>query len=165
MNRKRDYISEILDIRARSLKRADRWNHFAKRMDYIVDAFGFLQKSKGSQSERLELLKYISIGTVACLEGYLRSVFRDLVEHGLPFEQNARKFQDVKLDLGIVFDLRQEKISYGEFVAHLLPFNNIEDINKNLSILIGSDFLDDIKNLELELFKGNSPVNQNVRRG
>src|ERR1051325_7934856 len=136
MNRKRDYISEILDIRSGSLKRTDRWNHFNKRMDYIVGAIEFLKSLKGSQSERIELLKYISIGAVACLEGYMRLVFRDLVEHGSPFEQNVRKFQDVKLDLGIIFDLRREKISYGEFVAHLLSFNNLEDINRNLSILI-----------------------------
>ena len=152
MTRKRDYIAEILDTRTRAYKRADRWQQFTRRNEAIIDAEGFLSKGKGNHAARVELLKYISIGTVACVEAYFRMAVRDLIEHGSPFEQNARKLQDIKLELATILDMRREKISHGEFIAHLLPLNNLDDINRHVSVLIGSSFLDDLKDIEIPEF-------------
>jgi len=153
MSRKRDYISEILDTRSRAYKRAGRWQQFVKRNEAIIDAANFLEKGRGDSAAKSELLKYIAIGTVACIEAYFRLAIRDLIEHGSPFEQNVRKLQDVKLELGTILDMRREKITHGELIAHLLSLNNLDDINRHMSVLIGADFLGDLKNVKIPDFE------------
>ena len=153
MSRKRDYIAEILDTRSRAYRRAGRWQQFVKRNEAVIDAANFLKKSRGDSAAKLELLKYLAIGTVACIEAYFRMAIRDLIEHGSPFEQNARKLQDVKLELGTILDMRREKITHGELIAHLLSLNNLEDINRHMSVLIGADFLGEVKSVEIPVYE------------
>src|ERR1041385_4685345 len=112
MSKKRDYIAEILEIKGRSLKRTDRYNQFYKRYDPVVGAHVFL-KFFGTQDPevRSELLKYIPIGTLACLEGYFRMVIRDLIDYGEPYQSNAYRLDDIKVDIGVVLNLGREKVS------------------------------------------------------
>ena len=153
MPRKRDYIAEILDTRSRAYRRAGRWQQFVKRNHAIIAAFNFLEKARGSKTAKLELAKYFSIGNVASIEAYFRLAIRDLIEHGSPFDENARKLQDLKLDIGIVLDMRREKVSHGELIAHLISLNNLEDINRNMSVIIADDFLDAVQKVSIPSFE------------
>jgi hypothetical protein len=150
---KRNYIEEILEIRSRSHKRADRWQQFTKRNVAIIRSLNFLKETKSHASERKELLKYISIGMVACVETYFRMAIRDLIDAGLPFNENLKKLQEIKFDLVTILNIKQGKISPGEMVAHLLPLNNLEDINRNVSLITGKDFLEEIKDIKFEQFQ------------
>jgi hypothetical protein len=152
MATKRDYVREILEIRSRSHKRADRWQQFTKRNVAIIRSTRFLEKMKGFSSERKELLKYISIGMVACIEAYFRMAIRDLIDAGMPFSENARKLQEIKFDLLTILSIKREKIGPGEIVAHLLPLNNLDDINRHFSIIFEKDFLEELKNVKFEQF-------------
>jgi hypothetical protein len=140
ISKKRDYIGEILDKRSRAYRRAGRWQQFVKRNEAIIEAIDFLERGRGDTAAKVELAKYISIGNVASIEAYFRLAIRDLIEHGLPFDQNARKLQDLKLEIGTILDMRREKVSHGELIPHLVPVNNLEDINRHMSVIMARTF-------------------------
>ncbi|MGI8641688.1 MAG: hypothetical protein ACR2MG_17305 [Pyrinomonadaceae bacterium] len=120
-----------------------------KRFDRIEWAFEFLEERTDESLEvRTEILKYISIGMVACLESYYRMVIRDLIDYGSPYNSNAHNLESGRIDLNVVLGLGREKISIGEFISHLIPISSFEDINRNLSIIIDKDFLSELKNVK-----------------
>jgi hypothetical protein len=95
-----------------------------------------------------ELLKYIPIATVACFESFFRSIIKDLIDYGKPYNENATQFnqsRNVKLDFDIILAIQSKNLTIGEFISHILPCNNFDDINSNLSTLIKIDFLESIK--------------------
>jgi hypothetical protein len=83
---------------------------------------------------------------VACFEGYFRLVYADLIDQVPQFQSNAAsRFNDIKFTLQTAISLRHHSVSLGDFIAHLLPTNNLEDINRNVSGITTMDFLDDFK--------------------
>ncbi len=169
---KRDFVSEIL----KKKPTGQRWALVSERLSdiglvsnvaHIVDHFDVIEgieelkgfdwiendyrilreKSNGLGSE---LLRYIPIGLIACIEGYFRMVYADLINHGSPYKENAPKipvFKDTKLSIETAISLEIHAVSIGDFVAHLLTTNNLDDINRNVSTLIGEDFLGKLKTI------------------
>ncbi len=161
---KRAYITEILEVKGRLPPKSERWNLVLNRMkeiEQIGHLVGFLEKVKYIESETLdevfeaapelsklqdfpeityELARSIPVGLIACVEGYFRLVYADLIDQRKPFRENVAKF-DIKFGLEHLVSIEQHSISLGEFVAHFLPCNSIEDINSNMSNITGQDFL------------------------
>ena len=105
-----------------------------------------------------ELLRYFPIGLIACIEGYYSIVIKELIDFGSPFYENISKLKSVQqIDFEIFKAIQQKTISLGDFVAHLLPINNLGDINTHLSILTGKDYLEELKSVydrfEVEVLK------------
>ncbi len=44
--------------------------------------------------------------------------------------------------------IQYRRVTLGEFISHLLPINNLDDINQHLSKIISVDFLDSIKTVD-----------------
>ena len=151
---KRDYISEIAGKRERLLRRGPRSTQFGRRVDALIEIAEFLEHSqRGKVPSKRELVKYLPIGWVACIEGYFRLVYRDLVDHGPPYRDNAASLKDIRIGLDHVVAMQAGRFSLGEFVAHLLPVNGLDDINQSMSILMGLDYLDAIKNVKTDIFE------------
>lgn len=141
---KRNLINEITAIKSRS--EFNSRHDFSSRLNDIEYAFRENLDYNGDFNK--ELLKYIPIATVACFEAFFRSVYKELVDFGKPFSDNVIKFnqsQNVKFDFDIVNAIQTKTVTVGEFISHILPCNNFDDINKNLSVLSGLDFTDEIK--------------------
>jgi uncharacterized protein YecT (DUF1311 family) len=141
---KRNLINEITAIKSRS--EFNSRHDFSSRLNDIEYAFQENLDYNGNFNK--ELLKYIPIATVACFEAFFRSVYKELIDFGKPFSDNVVKFnqaQNVKFDFDIVNAIQTKKVTVGEFISHILPCNNFDDINKNLSILCNLDFVDEIK--------------------
>lgn len=146
---KRNLINEITAIKSRS--------EFNSRHDYnsrLNDIkYAFRENLDYNGDFNKELLKYIPIATVACFEAFFRSVYKELIDFGQPFSDNVVKFnqaQNVKFDFDIVNAIQTKTVTVGEFISHILPCNNFEDINKNLSLLCSIDFIDQIKKTKRE---------------
>jgi hypothetical protein len=146
---KRNLINEITAIKSRS--------EFNSRQDYSSKLndieYAFKENLDYNGDFNKELLKYIPIATVACFEAFFRSVYKELIDFGKPFSENVVKFnqaQNVKFDFDIVNAIQTKTVTVGEFVSHILPCNNFEDINKNLSLLCSIDFTDQIKKFTRE---------------
>jgi len=141
---KRNLINEITAIKSRS--EFNSRHDYSSRLNDIEYAFQENLYYNGDFNK--ELLKYIPIATVACFEAFFRSVYKELIDFGKPFSDNVVKFnqaQNVKFDFDIINAIQTKTVTVGEFISHILPCNNFEDINKNLSLLGGIDFADQIK--------------------
>lgn len=143
--RKRDYVNEIRSIKSRS--------EFNSRYDYgarlyaIESALNEFTDYNGDFNN--ELLKYIPISTVACFEAFFRSAIKEIIDFGKPFSDNVANYnqaKNIKLDFEIVSAIQIKTLTVGELVAHLLPYNNYDDISSNLSILLDKDFTKELKN-------------------
>ncbi|MGN6340543.1 MAG: lysozyme inhibitor LprI family protein [Ginsengibacter sp.] len=144
---KRNLITEITAIKSRSefYSRYD----LSSRLNDIENAFSENLNYNGDFDK--ELLKYIPIATVACFEAFFRSVIKELIDFGKPFSDNAIKFnqsKNVKFDFDIINAIQTKTVSVGEFVSHILPCNNFDDVNSNLSIITGVDFAQELKIFE-----------------
>ena len=141
---KRDLINEIRTVKARS--EYDSRYEITRRLIEIKDAFNESLNNNGFYDK--ELLKYIPIATVACFEAFFRSVTEELIDFGKPYNENVINFnqsKNIKFDFDIINAIQTKRVTIGEFISHVLPFNNFDDINTNLSILTGTKFLDSIK--------------------
>lgn len=145
--RNRDYINEILSVKDRTefYGRTELQSRFFD-IDYALKEH---LDYKGSFNN--EILKYIPIATVACFESYFRTIISELIDNGEPFTNNVLNFnqtKSIKFDFNIVNAIQKEKITVGEFVAHFLSCNNLNDFNSNLSTIIGSDFIKSLKEFQ-----------------
>ena len=143
---KRDYISEIETFKVRSNSHYTRflWNY---RLATLRDSYNTIIDNKADK----ELLKYIPISIVACLESFLKSSIAELIDIGEPYSKNVGKLnqsRDIKFDYDVVNAIQNKKLSVGEFIAHFLPCKRIDDINTNLSVLIGTDLFKEIQGFE-----------------
>ena len=132
--KKRDVIQEIKSIKSRS--------EFNSRYDYnsrLSDIeYALKEFSEYNGNFNVELLKYIPISTVACFEAFFNSTIREIIDFGKPYSDNVAKFnhsKNVKLDFEVVAAIQTKTLTVGEFVAHLLPYNNLEEINTNIKVI------------------------------
>lgn len=146
MAKKRDYIKEILTKKKRLYARADREKQFRQRVIPLVLGFRALKSLKREVEFRDEWLKYGAIGYIACVEGYFKMLFANLIDHGPPYSENIKGFKEINFKVDVIMAIHTKKISLGEFISHLLPIKSVSDINHHMSILIGRDFLDFFNN-------------------
>lgn len=146
----RDYIDEIRARRSRSDHTT--YNDFklteVGNLVQMIEGLEMVPFNKNEiKSVSKEIKKYIPIAIVACYENFFRAICKDLIDHGEPFRSNAKelKKRDIKFNFDIVTAIESETITIGEFISHLLPFNNLADINSNISTLIGNDFLSSLE--------------------
>lgn len=141
---KRNIINEIAAIKLRS--EFNSRHDYSSRLNDIENAFNESLNYNGDYNQ--ELLKYIPIATVACFEAFFRSVYKELIDFGNPFSENAIKFnqsKNVKFDFEIINAIQSKTVTVGEFISHILPCNNFADINTNLSTIANIDFTEQIK--------------------
>jgi hypothetical protein len=131
---KRDLISEI---QAKKLRFPD-YHQASFRLFYLQHGFNEHEKSAPQPSPIHSLFL---IGIVACLEVAIRDAIRKLIDHGSPFINRISQFKDVlRLDVNVGRALHDRKVSFGDWVSHLLPVSNLEQINSHFSILFAADF-------------------------
>ena len=152
MSKKRDYVKEIISRKSRLLKGSSRWEEFSKRDTALIEAFYYLVKeAKPKSAVRNELLRYFPIGAVAILEGYFRLAIRDIIDAGHSYRNNIKNISDIKFNITNILAIYEKKITLGEFISHLLPINSLEDINRNISILINKDFLKELRKVKFKM--------------
>lgn len=141
---KRNLIHEITAIKSRA-EFSSRYD-LNVRLNDIEHAFNEMLNYSGEYDT--ELIKYIPIATVACLEAFFRSSYKELIDFGHPFSNNVTKFnqsRNVKFDFDIVNAIQTKTVTVGEFISHILPCNNFEDIDSNMTTIIGTDFCSELK--------------------
>ena len=156
----RDYTAEILSKRSRLYPGSQRWENVVvhlSSLEHAANLLYFLYERHQEVNEmlekdhyfssfnieyaRAELENYIPVRSIACIEGYFRLVYANLIDFGDPYRKNASKFNRVKFSIEMALSLQENAISIGEFVSHLLPLSSLEDINSTMSQLIDDDFL------------------------
>ena len=145
---KRDIASEILSKKRRTHFRTE---HILFRLDVLEDTLKSIEISKSKYN--YELYKYFPISLVACAEYFFRTTFKELIDYGSPFfdrVEKLNKLQTFKLDLKILQSIQGKEITVGELISHILPLNNLNDIESTMSILINRDFLHELRFFEIK---------------
>jgi hypothetical protein len=144
-------LNEIRSIRHVVDFLADMDNWSLSGLEECVDYDKWIQQSyeKVQHSPRLrqEIVRYIPIGFVACIEGYFRLVCANLIDYGSPYKDNS-----VELRINLT-KFEPQLVSLGEFIGHRLRINRLDDINSHINILTGKNFAEELK-LARKKFKG-----------
>lgn len=152
MSKGRDIIKEISAKRTRLKKGSSRWEQFLLRHEAQWDAFDYIKANiKGNPDFKYELLRYFPIGAIASIEGYFRLLIKDIIDFGEPYLSNVEKIKDIKFTARNVVAIYGKKITLGELISHFISLNNLENINKYLSILLELDFLKELSKFRFEI--------------
>ena len=159
---KRDYFEEITGKRARLRPRARRWQQMSPRLGALFGIMEYLASTKAlPRSVRRELTKYLPIAFVAALEGHIRLVYRDLVDHGEPYVSNCPQLKDSKFIDRHAAGIRAGRASIGELGAHLIRFTGLGDIDDHLFTLMGFGFLHEVGLMPIWIEESRLPVTLN----
>lgn len=151
---KRDLVREAKEKWERLIPRAERLDHVTPRLYALLGAALLLDEENEERWEHNvvvlvghvnELRRLISVGLVACIEGYFRIVYRDLVECSPEIRRRLASFEGLTFDLNAYLGLELQNVKLSEFVAHQLPARSIEQINTTMGVLTGRNFLREVK--------------------
>jgi hypothetical protein len=142
MAKKRDTTSEILAKRDRLYRRRSVEQQITERIKSLQSAFSAIHKT--DKAAREELLRYFPIGLVAVIEFFFRNTVRGFLDEGAAGIGLVRKFVE-KVEIETAFDIERGKITTGDYVAHRIPLNNLDDVNVAMSAILEKDFLGEIK--------------------
>lgn len=121
-------------------------------LKFLRDSLAKEARNHRTESVLRELIKYLPIGTVACMETFFRGAIQQLVGHGEPYAPRAVKLLEnsqAKLDFDIFWAVHQKKFTLGEFVSHVVSLQNLKNINFVASTLLDADFLAALRDVDL----------------
>lgn len=147
MSESRTEIGKIMLEKSRLPEDSDRFGEWFDRNQNIYRAYLHIKNEIDSKKVyRNELLKYIPIGLVACLQGYFKLAIRDIIDDVPLYKKNILKL-DLKNKFKVepILGIFDKKITLGEFVSALLPIRNLEAINAYMSSLLDIKFLDKLR--------------------
>ncbi len=138
---KRDILQEILDRKARM---SERFYPVAVPLPFhrLVSAI------HESDDIADELLVYVPVGIVACVQEFFRSAIAALIDADpdrLVRFAKSLALKDIKLSLDILRGLAGRKFTTGELVAHLTPLNQREHIEDVMTGILNESFTEKLK--------------------
>ncbi len=130
---KRDLIAEIL---AKKLRRQQCSGEAIWRLHDLEMSFSELEKQGHANPATFSL--YL-VGIASCIEVAVRDTICQLIDYGQPYIDRVPDLlkNDIRFNLDIVRALTDRKITFGDFVSHLVSINGVESINDCLNTLLG----------------------------
>lgn len=103
-----------------------------------------------SEEYNKEFLKYIPVVTTAYMETSIRAHIAYLIDFGSPYNTNliAKQkdlFNNLKIDFDVLNRIQGKEYTFGTFVSHIISFSDYAGIESKLSIILGSDFTNNLK--------------------
>lgn len=141
---KRNLTVEIRELKQRGVfDTKNFYNSSFQNIEKLLEAF------KHNQSKEFdEFYKYVPIACVTAIESFFRIAIKSMIDKGGVYFDNLSALiptLSLKIDFEILLSLQKQQFTVGEFISHLLPCNNLNDFNRNLSTIMGNDFLKKIK--------------------
>ena len=82
-------------------------------------------------------IEFVPMRLVTILEVYVREAIRELVDEGEPYFGRAEKLtKGATVDLAFAAHVDREELSIGDFVAHAVPLNSLENIVAAIGALV-----------------------------
>jgi len=139
--KKRDLKEEIKSIQARTSLQG-RYEYYFRLGEIEIVLKQITSKEANKDvfhfAHNRELLRYIPIATVACIQSFFRFAIKELIDSGEPFNKNVANYKGKvpPPDYDIIAAFQLNTLTIGEFVAHSLSYNNYENINSNIGHLL-----------------------------
>ena len=138
-SQKRDVVQEIVNKYSSGELRKESISYRFQTIDKISTEL-YSRSDSGSN----ELCKYIPVAAIACLEWYFRLVYKELIDYGSPYTDNAGKLKDLKFDFQIVKAIQGMTITLGDFIAHMLPLSRVDHVFGHMDTLLGNNFKNEL---------------------
>lgn len=90
---------------------------------------------------------FVPIRLVTELEVFARAWIGQLIDHGLPYAENAQllvRDTNLKFDYAISRALLGQTLTVGDLISHNVSINSVEQIISNFTKIVGHDFLPSI---------------------
>ena len=143
-------INEVLQSRGRRHLRGKRISIVWRRLDPLIEALHAHHRIKGiNAASKSELARYYPVAIVAASEGYFRLVYAQLIDSDPTILERCQQFKDWKIDIRALTAIHGKKTTVGELIAHQLRHSGLDDINHNMSTLLGRDFIGQLKRQQL----------------
>lgn len=143
----KDILEQINNIKKRLLIDSRYESHEAfKQLESLIV---YLKNLKFENKNML--LKYIPISITVIIQSYFRAIIAELINSGTPFISrlnDLKNFKNFKIDFKVLTAIDNKLITLGEFVSYLFNFNNLEEINSCMSILLNNHFLNELRNFD-----------------
>jgi len=131
---KKTIIDEIKEIKERQ--------RFNDASSEISTRLFDLEKALSKIDTNDELLKYFPIALIATIESSCRILIAELIDQNHQCFNNAEKLlKSYKIDFNVIKALYGKEITFGNFIAHVISINNIEQLHDHISTLIEKKFL------------------------
>ena len=139
MTGKRDYVSEIEEIRGRS--GPPDWDNGITKLLFLAT------ETKKIQQEVVEL-GYFPVAAIAAIQSYFRWEIKALIDSGDTRYLDSLRVDDLPLKITheVLVAVHGKRITIGELVAHSVRLNDLEGIDATMGKLLGVGFLDLVKN-------------------
>lgn len=109
-----------------------------------------------------EVLRYFPIALVATIESSFRILIAELIDGNPQYFNNAEKLlKSYKIDFNITKALYGKEITFGNFIAHVISINNLEQINEHIYTLTDKKLL---KELETHCSRWNVEVKKEPKK-
>ncbi|WP_322095145.1 hypothetical protein [Paraburkholderia bannensis] len=134
-----NFEEQLLDIRSRlRIKRRD--TEFYETASRLLTLMVSLEKLGDGADP--ELYKHFPVAAIAALEAHFKAVVSKIVDTGPPYLERGLTLAGDRLRSAsqILPIVHGNKVSAGELIAHVIPFNSVATIENALSSLLGTDF-------------------------
>lgn len=151
MNRSRNIVEEIMEIRSRQPNA-----HLLSEPSVRLIILGKVYKNRQNIDE--ELWRYFPISIITCLEAFFRLAIKQLIDAGEPYLTNSQYLLGKRrIDFDILKALHGQTITIGDIAAHLISINNLNQISEIMNELLRHSFLKEVSQTydrcSVEIFK------------
>ena len=121
-----------------------------------------------------EWSNYIVVASVACLESYVKSIYKHLIDDHDKFIGNISNSKNISFNLKTAIELKKHSLTLGDLVSHSLSASNYENIVKHLGLILGIRFekemlhqykkyLKEVNDIQQSLFETNeNEIQENI---
>ena len=97
-----------------------------------------LKEDADAQSH--ELYNYVPVVIYANVEDYFRTTIADLIDNQSECQPRAKGLANIRFDIEDILAISGKSVSAGQFIAHSIRLNNLDDISSAMGTLLGNDF-------------------------
>lgn len=137
----KSFIEQVIKYQSRQLKHVHRKEQLEKRLHPILKSFDYLKgKTKLDKRIRNELLKYIPISLISCMQGYFLFLTKDFIDFGEPFTSRITSLKDTNFSFESIVALQDRQLSLGQIVSYTYSFSNFPTLLSVMDCILNNNF-------------------------
>ncbi|WP_394166343.1 hypothetical protein [Neptunomonas phycophila] len=109
---------------------------------------GVIKEFDDKSDELFEVINYIPVGLVACIESFFRIAIAYLIDSDFYYLSKSKELIKNKrniISFETVIDMEANNLSKGELISHVLSMGSFKDINDHMSAILGENFESKLK--------------------
>jgi hypothetical protein len=139
MGAKRDLVAELRGYAERSSFAYDTGEPDWTRLNQILKLYGQAREDSIDETVRCELQRHIVVSLIGVIQSSVRRTIVDVLDSKETRGDPLPELRNVKLTLDLVRELKNQRFSVGELVAHFLSVSSVDQMSSALNDACGRD--------------------------